>query len=78
MMDERTLHNRAVSPDALRNREGQDEPRLRPSQLAREWGVHTHTVYRDIRKGALRAERTPSGRFRIRRSDADTYGRPVE
>ena len=49
-----------------------------PSRLAREWDVSVDTVYRDIRKGALRAFRLPSGRVRIRRDDALRYGRPYE
>lgn len=49
-----------------------------PSRLAEYWGVHVNTVYRDIRKGALRAFRLPSGRVRIRLDDARRYGRPVE
>lgn len=49
---------------------------ISPSRLAASWGVHLNTVYRDIRKGALPAFRLPSGRFRIRRADADRYGRP--
>jgi excisionase family DNA binding protein len=49
-----------------------------PSRLARHWGVHINTVYRDIRKGALKASRLPGGQFRIRMSDARAYGRPVE
>lgn len=51
---------------------------VRPSQLAREWGCSPRTVQRDIRKGALPAFRLPGGSFRIRRSDADRYGRPIE
>lgn len=54
------------------------DPAVTPSGLASEWGVHVDTVYRDIRKGALPAFRLPSGRFRIRRSDAERYGRPIE
>lgn len=49
-----------------------------PSRLARHWGVHIETVYRDIRKGALRASRLPGGQLRIRWIDARRYGRPIE
>lgn len=68
--------------DALTNRQVRTMPAappevLSPSRLSAEWGVHINTVYRDIRKGALRAFKLPSGRFRIRRADADRYGRPL-
>jgi excisionase family DNA binding protein len=54
-------------------------PHVSPSRLADYWGVHINTIYRDIRKGALRAFRVGSGRqFRIRTSDARRYGRPIE
>lgn len=46
--------------------------------LASFWGVHPNTVYRDIRKGALRAFQLPGGSFRILLADAKRYGRPVE
>ncbi len=69
MINQRELQNRQVDVDAAP---------LSPSRLADEWGVHVQTVYRDIRKGALRAFRLPSGRFRIRRDDAQAYGRPIE
>jgi excisionase family DNA binding protein len=58
--------------------ERRDDPAVSTSELAREWGVSKRTVQRDILKGALRAFRTPGGSFRIRRSDANRYGRPVE
>lgn len=45
-----------------------------PSRLAREIGVHINTIYRDIRKGALRVYRRPGSRqFRIKKADADRY-----
>lgn len=53
-------------------------PLVSPSTLATHWGVHVHTVYRDIGKGALRAFKLPSGRIRVRAIDADRYGRPIE
>lgn len=71
MIRESDLNNRAVMSAA------EDAP-LSPGRLAAEWGVHVNTVYRDIRKGALRAFRLPGGRFRIRREDARAYGRPIE
>jgi excisionase family DNA binding protein len=50
-----------------------------PSRLANYWGVHVNTIYRDIRKGALKAFKVgASGQLRIRMSDARKYGRPVE
>lgn len=70
-----------INPSDLSNRSvvanGQGEV-VTPSRLASYWGVHVQTVYRDIRKGALRAFRLPSGRVRIRRDDAERYGRPIE
>lgn len=73
------LGNRMVRPEALRHRPAAEASgACSPSELAREWGVSLDTVYRDIRKGALKASRIPSGRFRIRREDARKYGRPVE
>jgi len=46
-------------------------------QLARYWKVSVDTVYRDIKKGALRAYRVGSSRkIRIRIEDARRYGRP--
>jgi excisionase family DNA binding protein len=53
-------------------------PNVTPSRLARFWGVHVNTVYRDISKGALRAYRLPGGQIRVRNSDARRYGRPIE
>jgi excisionase family DNA binding protein len=53
-------------------------PNVSPSKLARYWGVHVNTVYRDIAKGALRGYRLPGGQIRIRTSDARRYGRPIE
>lgn len=49
-----------------------------PAKLARRWGVHVQTIYRDIRKGALRASRMPGGQLRISIADARRYGRPIE
>ncbi len=49
-----------------------------PSWLAAFWSVHPNTVYRDIRKGALKAYRLPGGQIRVLMSDARRYGRPVE
>lgn len=71
----RAEHTNDLSPGALDHR---DDPAVSPSELAREWGVSARTVQRDIRKGALRAFRLPGGSFRIRRSDAERYGKPVE
>jgi excisionase family DNA binding protein len=61
-------------------RQGQEQERfVSPSYLARYWGVHVDTVYRDIRKGALPAYRVGSGgQLRISMADARRYGRPVE
>lgn len=49
-----------------------------PSWLAAFWSVHPNTVYRDIRKGALKAYRLPGGQLRVLVSDARRYGKPVE
>lgn len=60
---------------------GAKDARLRtvsPSWLANFWSVHPNTVYRDIRKGALRAFRLPGGQLRVLMSDARRYGRPIE
>lgn len=73
------LQNRMVPSSALTDREPVvDATPLSPSRLASFWGVHVNTIYRDIKKGALRYYRTPSGRIRIRRDDAERYGRPNE
>ncbi len=72
MNKEDSLTNRSVSTP----HQGAGDAVLSPARLAAHWGVDVQTVYRDIRKGALRAFRLPSGRFRIRREDADRYGRP--
>lgn len=54
------------------------ERTVSPTQLAAFWSVHPNTVYRDIRKGALRAFRLPGGQIRVKMADARRYGRPVE
>jgi len=47
------------------------------TDLARYWKVSVDTVYRDIKKGALRAYRVgSSGKIRVRVEDARRYGRP--
>lgn len=47
------------------------------TKLARYWNVSVDTVYRDIKKGALRVYRVgSSGAIRIRIEDARRYGRP--
>lgn len=51
---------------------------MSPVQLAAFWTVHPNTVYRDIRKGALKAYRLPGGQLRVLVSDARKYGRPIE
>jgi predicted site-specific integrase-resolvase len=71
MINPSDLQNRAVTGPV-------ESDVVSPSRLAADWGVHVKTVYRDIRKGALRAFRLPSGRVRIRRDDARSYGRPIE
>jgi excisionase family DNA binding protein len=49
------------------------------TELARYWNVSVDTVYRDIKKGALRAYRVgSSGKIRVRVEDARQYGRPVD
>jgi excisionase family DNA binding protein len=54
------------------------EPKLTVEELARAWRVSVDTIWRDIRKGALRAHRTPGGNVRILLSDARAYGRPYD
>ena len=53
-------------------------PTVSPARLAAYWGVHVQTIYRDLKKGALRGYRLPGGDIRIRVSDARKYGRPIE
>jgi excisionase family DNA binding protein len=53
------------------------ERHVSPSYLARYWGVHINTVYRDISKGALPARRLPGGALRIKWRDAQQYGKPI-
>ena len=49
------------------------------TELARYWEVSVDTVYRDIKKGALRAYRVGSSRkIRVRVEDARRYGRPSD
>ncbi len=49
------------------------------TELARYWKVSVDTVYRDIKKRALRAYRVgSSGKIRVRVEDARQYGRPVD
>lgn len=74
-----------VPPDTVASRldvplseERIEGPHCSPGRLAAYWGVHPNTIYRDIRKGALRAFRLPGGQLRIRTSDARKYGRPNE
>lgn len=53
------------------------EPFITVRALANYWGVSVRTVRRDIRKGALRVYRLPSGGLRIKREDALAYGSPA-
>jgi excisionase family DNA binding protein len=69
--------NNQALPSDLESRDP-EERYVTPSYLARYWNVHINTIYRDIQKGALRAYRLPGGPLRIRWSDAQAYGRPVE
>lgn len=73
MIENRSLQHRG---ELLTRGESADV--FSPARLAAYWGVHVNTIYRDIRKGALRAVRLPGGRFRIRGHEARRYGRPVE
>lgn len=67
-----------VRPSELTSRDD-EENAISPARLAAYWGVHVDTIYRDIRKGALKAFRVgPRGQWRIRRADARRYGRPNE
>lgn len=77
----RSDHTNDVTPDGVAHREPRSEadgPHVSPSRLANYWGVHVNTVYRDIRKGALRAFRLPGGQLRVNLADARRYGRPNE
>lgn len=51
---------------------------VRPSWMAKYWGVTIDTVRRDIKKGALPARRLPGGQLMIRKEDAINYGRPQQ
>jgi predicted site-specific integrase-resolvase len=64
--------------DKLVSRSLEGPETISPARLARFWGVNVQTVYRDLRKGALRGFRLPGGDIRIRVSDARRYGRPIE
>ena len=68
----------AAAPDADELERELREPKLTVEELARCWRVSVDTIWRDIRKGALRAHRTPGGQVRILLSDARAYGRPYE
>jgi hypothetical protein len=88
------LKNTAVEPAALTirasgqrpgptkvdpaDREFLQEPKLTVGELAHAWRVEPETIWRDIRKGALRAYRLPGGDLRILLKDAREYGRPVD
>jgi excisionase family DNA binding protein len=49
------------------------------TDLAHYWKVSVDTVYRDIKKGALRAYRVgSSGKIRVHVDDARQYGRPAD
>jgi IS30 family transposase len=73
------LQTRTVVAGSLSGPSASDQiGMVSPSRLASFWGVHPNTIYRDIRKGALRAFRLPSGQLRISRKDARQYGRPTE
>lgn len=78
MIDSRKLHNRMEDGADPRPRDGAEDRMVDPSDIADYWGVHVQTIYRDLRKGALPFLRLPSGRMRIRWSDARRYGRPNE
>jgi excisionase family DNA binding protein len=71
----RADRNTQVTAHTLEHRDGPTT--VTPQELADYWGVHVQTIYRDIRKGALRAFRLPGGDIRIRVEDARRYGRPV-
>ncbi|TFI42065.1 helix-turn-helix domain-containing protein [Rhodococcus sp. 1R11] len=44
---------------------------LSVGQVASDWGVSVRTIQRYVTDGRIAATRLPSGRYRIRRSDAD-------
>lgn len=46
---------------------------LRPSELARLWGLHPSTVNGWIREGRLPAIQTPGAQYRVREADARAY-----
>ena len=67
-----------TTPNADQEERELREPKLTVEELARCWRVSPDTIWRDIRKGALRAQRIPGGTVRILLSDARAYGRPYE
>jgi excisionase family DNA binding protein len=67
--------------EPIKDDPGLKDVRLRtvsPTWLAHFWNVHLNTVYRDIRKGALKAYRLPGGQLRVTMADARKYGRPID
>ena len=78
MADERIVHWPDDRPTPRRRGAPSLEAAVSPARLADVWGVSVQTIYRDIRKGALRAYRLPGGDLRIRIRDARRYGKPVE
>jgi excisionase family DNA binding protein len=74
---QRMIRSHDLTDRAVRSPKAAEPQSLSPQELAAEWGCHVDTVYRDIRKRALRAYRLPGGSLRIRREDADRYGRPL-
>jgi excisionase family DNA binding protein len=77
MGDERIVHWPDDRPPRRRGAPAL-EAAISPGRLADLWGVSVQTIYRDIRKGALRAYRLPGGDLRITVRDARRYGKPVE
>lgn len=67
-----------MSRSRRRQQDSDDARYVSPARMAALWGVSRHTIYRDIRKGAIRTYRLPSGILRIDRDEALQYGKPEE
>jgi excisionase family DNA binding protein len=50
-----------------------DPPLVRPSELARFWGLHPRTVHEWIRAGRLASVRTPGNQYRVRPADIRAF-----
>lgn len=49
----------------------EDDPFMSPSEVAKALGKHPKTIYSWIRDGLLKAQRHPTGRIVVRRSEVN-------